>query len=104
MINPSEFKEGELVAVLAKLRDYDTNPDHLKELLAKYFEEFDEDHNGSLDRKELRHFLIKFFAQYHLHVPMTDEFVDSVFRGIDVNHDNKIQPDELLAYSHEFIK
>ncbi len=68
-------------------------------MLGNYFKQFDEDNNGYLDRKELRHFLTQFFATYHLHVPMTDEFVDSVFRGIDVNHDNKIQPDELLNYS-----
>ena len=103
MINPKEFKEGELQAVLEKLKDYNSNPDHLKEMLSKYFEEFDEDHNGSLDRKELRHFLIKFFATYHLHVPLTDDFVDYVFRQIDVSHDNKIQFDELLTYSHHFL-
>ena len=104
MINPSEFKEGEMAAVLSKLRDYDTNKDHLKELLSNYFREFDEDNNGFLDRKELRHFLIKFFATYHLHVPMTDEFVDSVFRSIDVNHDNKVELAELLPYSEHFVK
>ena len=104
MINPAEFKEGELHTILEKLRDYNSNSDHLKDLLGKYFEQFDEDKNGFLDRKELRHFLTQFFATYHLHVPMTDEFVDSVFRGIDVNHDNKIQPEELLAYSVHFVK
>ena len=104
MINPSEFKEGELFTILAQLRDYESNPDHLQEMIHKYFEEFDEDKNGFLDRKELRHFLTQFFKSYHLHIPLNDDFVDSAFRHIDVNHDNKIQPEELAAYSGNFIK
>ena len=104
MIKPDEFKEGEMASILAQLRDYRDNPEHLSELIGKYFEEFDEDKNGFLDRKELRHFLTLFFKNYHLHVPLTDEFVDAAFRNIDANHDNKIQPDELMAYSGEFIK
>ena len=104
MINPSEFKEGEIASIVAKLRDYDSNPDHYQEMIQKYFEEFDEDKNGYLDRKELRHFLTQFFKSYHLHVPLTDEYVDSAFRHIDINHDNKVQPEELAQYSHSFIK
>ena len=76
----------------------------MKDMITQYFTQFDDDKNGYIDRKELRHFLSMFFKQYHLHVPMTDEFVDSVFRGMDANHDNKIQPEELLAYSQHFIK
>ena len=99
MINPAEFKEGEIANILDKLRDYASNTDHLKEMLTKHFATHDEDKNGYLDRKELRHFLTQFFKTYHLHVPLNDEFVDSVFRSIDENHDNKIQPEELLHYS-----
>ena len=73
-------------------------------MIMEYFDKFDEDKNGFIDRKELRHFLTMFFKQYHMHLPMTDEFVDSVFRGMDTNHDNKIQPEELIGYSGHFIK
>ena len=103
MINPSEFKEGELDTILTQLRDYHSNPDHLNEMIHKYFDQFDEDKNGFLDRKELRHFLVQFFKNYHLHIPLTDDFVDSAFIHIDVNHDNKIQPEELANYSNNFI-
>ena len=45
-----------------------------------------------------------FFKQYHIHLPLTDDFVDGVFRQIDENHDNKIQPEELEKYSTNFVK
>ncbi len=45
--------------------------------------------------KELRQFLTKFFAEYRIRAPLTDEFIDATFREIDMNHDNKIQPEEL---------
>ena len=104
MIKPEDFKEGELATILAKLRDYNEHPEHLQESIHKYFEEFDSDKNGYLDRKELRHFLTEFFKSYHLHVPLTDEYVDSAFRHIDANHDNKVQPEELAAFSQSFVK
>ena len=36
-------------------------------------------------------------------MPVTDEYVDAVFRSIDSNHDNKIQPDELINFAKVFI-
>jgi Ca2+-binding EF-hand superfamily protein len=69
----------------------------------KYFAEFDKDANGHLDRKELREFLNKFFNSYKIHFPITDEYVDAVFREIDANRDNKIQPNELEAYAMHFV-
>jgi len=57
-----------------------------------------------LDQKELRHFLESFFTTYHIRAPLTDEYVDATFREIDVNKDNKIQPEELHAYASRFVK
>ena len=56
----------------------------------KYFQEFDKDQNGFLDRKELRNFLHEFFTSYKIHFPITDDYVDAVFREIDANKDNKV--------------
>jgi len=56
-----------------------------------------------LDRRELRQFLGNFFGSYHIRVPITDEYVDAVFRSIDTNHDNKVQPDELINFAKVFI-
>ena len=36
-------------------------------------------------------------------MPITDEYVDAVFRSIDTNHDNKIQLEEMEAFSGAFI-
>ena len=69
----------------------------------KYFSEYDDDNNAFLDRRELRQFLNNFFGGYHIRVPITDEYVDAVFRSIDSNHDNKIQPEELTAFAKVFI-
>ena len=68
-----------------------------------YFTEFDKDANGFLDRRELRHFLQTFFTTYKIHLPVTDEYVDAVFREIDLNKDNKIQPEELEQYALHFV-
>ena len=104
MINPSDFQAGELEATITKLKGFDKNDSELKETIEKYFAEFDSDHNDHLDRKELRQFLISFFQQYHIHAPLTDEYVDATFREIDTNHDNKIQPEELFTFASRFVK
>ena len=98
MINPTEFAPGELDKALAQLVEFSQDDAKLTQTLQKYFEEFDSDSNDHLDRKELRLFLESFFKTYHIHVPLTDEYVDATFREIDKNRDNKIQPDEL----HDF--
>ncbi len=43
-----------------------------------------------------------FFKEYKMHFPITDEYVDGVFREIDQNKDGKIQPDELKLYAKHF--
>lgn len=72
--------------------------------MTTYFQSFDSDENDSLDRRELRLFLTQFMGSYHIRVPLTDEYVDDVFRTIDANHDNKIQPEELINFATLFVK
>lgn len=103
MIKPEEFSLEELETIVQKLRDFKQVEDHLKDEVAKYFETFDKDNNGVLDRKELRDFLNQFFTQYKIHFPITDEYVDAVFREIDLNRDNRIQPEELRQYADHFV-
>ena len=102
-IKPEDFTKEELQGVLVQLGDFKSANDHLREQVQKYFAEFDKDGNGFLDRRELRHFLIAFFTQYKIHFPITDEYVDAIFREIDVNRDNKIQPGELETYAMHFV-
>ena len=45
----------------------------------------------------------QFFTIYKIHFPITDEYVDAVFIEIDANRDNKIQPNELEAFSLHFV-
>jgi len=40
---------------------------------------------------------------YKIHFPVTDEYVDAVFREIDKDRDNKIQPKELEEYAMHFV-
>jgi len=47
--------------------------------------------------------LTNFFTQYKIHFPVTDEYVDAVFREIDLNRDNKIQQNELEFYAMHFV-
>ena len=104
MIDPTEFGPGELDKALGQLVEFDQDDAKLTETLKQYFNEFDSDSNDHLDRKELRLFLESFFKTYHIHVPLTDEYVDATFREIDANRDNKIQPEELHAFASQFIK
>ena len=103
MIKAEEFTKEELLAIVQQLTDFKDIHDHLNETVLKYFSEFDKDANGWLDRKELRAFLFAFFGSYKIHFPITDEYVDAVFREIDSNKDNKIQPIELETYAMHFV-
>ena len=103
MINPADFGEGEFEAALTKLRSFQSDEEQLSQEVQKYFSDYDTDGNAFLDRRELRQFLSDFFGQYHIRVPITDEYVDAVFRSIDKNHDNKIQPEELIAFAKVFV-
>ena len=90
MLNKEDFKEGELDELVAKLTAFHSDPANLHNEIVGYFETFDSDKNGFLDRRELRHFLNLFFSKYHIKLPLTDDFVDGVFRQMDTSHDNKI--------------
>ena len=103
MIKAEEFTTEELTGIVQKLNDFKEVADHLKKEVDTYFETFDKDNNGYLDRRELRQFLHEFFHSYKIHFPVTDEYVDAVFREIDLNRDNKIQPGELEQYALHFV-
>ena len=102
-IKGEEFTKDEVENILKHLSDFRDVKDHLSEQVQKYFQEFDTDSNGYLDKRELRKFLEKFFSTYKIHFPVTDEYVDAVFRDIDQNRDNKIQPNELEQYAMHFV-
>lgn len=102
-IKGEDFTKDEAEKILETLMSFRDTKDHLSEQIQKYFQEFDHDKNGVLDKKELRHFLNNFFKTYKIHLPVTDEYVDAVFRDIDANRDNKIQPVELEQYAMHFV-
>merc|ERR1712003_524329 len=103
MVNRDEFAAGEFEAAHAQLQTFNNDQEQLSAEVQKYFSQYDSDGNAWLDRRELRQFLENFFGSYHIRVPITDEYVDGVFRSIDQNHDNKIQPEELNAFATAFI-
>lgn len=103
MINPNDFAPSEMEETLSKLTSFQQNQESLDAEIKKYFDSYDTDENNSLDRKELRHFLTEFFGAYHIRAPITDEYVDAIFREIDSNRDNKIQLEELLAFARIFV-
>jgi Ca2+-binding EF-hand superfamily protein len=79
MFKASDFKEGELAADIEKLTSYNNDSASLHEQINKFFIEFDTDKSGFLDRKELRKFMEAFFKQYHVRVPLNDDFVHHLF-------------------------
>lgn len=72
--------------------------------MEKYFTEFDKDQNGYLDRHELRLFLVCLFKEIKLNIPLTEEFIDTVFGDIDLNNDGKIDLSELHPYFEDFLE
>merc|ERR1712166_469405 len=103
MFNPSDFTDEQKAAAFKMIKDFVDNKDTLKAAIDTYFAEFDKDGNGYLDRRELRHFLQYFFEKWNVRLPLTDEFIDGVYREIDVNRDNKLEPEELFEYAAKFI-
>ncbi len=61
MIKAEDFTTEELEAIVQQLNDFQNVQDHLNQEVTKYFNQFDKDQNGYLDRKELREFLTQFF-------------------------------------------
>ena len=57
MIKAEEFTLEELQTIVQKLNDFKTVNDHLNSEVTNYFNQFDKDGNGFLDRKVLREFL-----------------------------------------------
>jgi hypothetical protein len=104
MINPKEFKEGQLQRIVTKLQSYKDHPDTLQAQIEVYFKEFDADKSGALDREELKNFLIAFFKQYKIRIPLTEEFVDTTFDDIDANGDGFVDMPELKDYLDDFLK
>ena len=90
-----DLSKDELEKIVKALSELQVGKDLLAELVLNIFKTFDKDANGYLDRRELRHFLTSMFETYHISLPLTDEYVDAVFREVDENKDNKIQPEEL---------
>ena len=72
--------------------------------MERYFTEFDKDQNGYLDRHELRLFLVYLFKEIKLNIPLTEEFIDTVFGDIDLNNDGKIDLSELHPYFEDFLE
>ena len=98
MIKAADFTKEEVEGILTYLRDLNSDQEKLTGTVQVAFDEFDSDKNGALDRKEMRHFLAHIFKEFKIHLPLTDEFVDSIFIAIDKNHNNKLEIDELVSY------
>jgi Ca2+-binding EF-hand superfamily protein len=103
MFAKTDFQEEELAQDIEKLTQYSNDSASLHAQVGKFFVEFDTDKSGFLDRKELRHFMQAFFKEYHIRVPLNDDFVHHLFNQIDENHDNKISPEELEKFSVVFV-
>lgn len=104
MINPKEFKEGQLQRIVTKLQSYKDHPEILQAQIQAYFVQFDTDKSGNLDRNELKNFLIAFFRQYKIRIPLTEEFIDTTFTDIDADGDGFVDMDELRNYLDSFLK
>lgn len=103
MLNPSDFAPGDIPIMRERMGALAADPSKLHEQVQAFFVRFDESKDGFLDRKELRHFMEAFFKEYHVHLPLTDDFVLHLFSEIDANQDGKITPEELEAFAAKFV-
>ena len=76
IINPKDFKEGQLQRIVTKFESYKENPQIFESQVEVYFLEFDADNSGGLDRNELKNFFVAFYKMYKIRIPITEEFVD----------------------------
>ena len=104
MINFKDFTEGQMLRNTLKLQAYIDHPERLFTQVEAYFEEFDADKSGNLDRRELKNFLIEFFKLYKIRIPITEEFVDTQFDSIDADGDGFVDMGELKDYLTDFLK
>jgi hypothetical protein len=44
-----------------------------------------------------------FFENFQIHLPLTDEYCDAIFRNLDADRSNSIQFEELVVYATEFM-
>ena len=103
MFDTNAMTAEQKAEAIAMLKSFVDDKEVLKKAIEDYFAEFDKDGNGYLDRRELRHFLQYFFEKWNVKLPLTDEFVDEVYRQMDVNHDNKLEKHELFDYASKFV-
>ena len=47
--------------------------------------------------------MTKFFDIYKIQFPLTDAYIDEIFKKFDDNGDGKIQPDELEQLTLHFV-
>lgn len=102
IINPKDFKEGQLQRIVTKFESYKENPQIFESQVEVYFLEFDADNSGGLDRNELKNFFVAFYKMYKIRIPITEEFVDQTFVDIDADGDGTVDLQELKNYLVEF--
>ena len=102
MIKFAEVKDEDLKSIIATL-EVTKVVGGFDKLVVEVFKEFDTDKNGVLDRKEMRTFFGKIFTEWKVMIPMSDEFLDDLFRDIDKDHSNSISPGELKLYLTKYV-
>ena len=94
-MNPAHLSEAQRAKVTEKLVHFKNTEGALVGAVHEYFSKYDSDGNGHIARKELRNFLIAFFEEFEIKLPITDEFVDATFRELDQDRNNAIEEEEL---------
>ena len=75
----------------------ETVTSYLKEVLREAFMKYDEDHNGTLEKKELK----TFFRDFHEDID--DDDMDALFARFDKDNDEVVSFDEFIAACYVFI-
>ena len=101
MFKFKEIKDEQLEEIIAQL-EFSKSAEGLAKEADEIFVAYDKDKNGVLDRKEMRNFMGNMTKEWKLVFPMTDEFLDDLFRDIDKDHSNTISKEELKVYLSKY--
>ncbi len=76
----------------------------IKQAAELVFAVYDKDHNGHLDRKELKLFLTHTFKEQEIKFEIDEEYMNQFFKDFDSDKSNSLEKNELAKYMESFFK